>query len=155
MKRDRILPVITPGWIALMPAGSQYEQAGFPLRTMRAVGLKVPSSSDCLGTEPESMNPFLGISELVMRGTFKGGSNVPSEGINALDALRTYPVDSAYASFDEKQVGTLERGKLADLIVVSADPTHVDSRNLANIKVLIAIVAGSVVYEAPAWSSRH
>jgi predicted amidohydrolase YtcJ len=56
--------------------------------------------------------------------------------------------EAAYASFDEHQKGTLEVGKLADLVVLGEDICTVDPHNIKDIPVLKTIVGGKVVYEA-------
>ena len=58
-----------------------------------------------------------------------------------------YTGNAAYASFEEKEKGTIRQGKLADLVVLSDDPTNVDPEQVKDIKVEMTIVGGEVVWE--------
>ena len=64
------------------------------------------------------------------------------------EALRIYTKHSAYASFEEDVKGSIELGKLADLVVLGADPTQVDPMTIKDIPVERTIVGGKTVYEA-------
>ena len=64
------------------------------------------------------------------------------------EALRIYTMHSAYASFDEDVKGSIEVGKLADLVVLGEDPTQIDPFGIKDIQVERTIVGGKVVYEA-------
>lgn len=68
------------------------------------------------------------------------------ERITAAEALRAFTVESAYAQFAEDRKGTLEKGKLADLVVLSDDPTSVRADRIS---VERTIVDGKTVFEAP------
>ena len=70
----------------------------------------------------------------------------PSQRISAFDGLAAYTRDAAYASFEEKDKGTLCEGKFADFVVLSGDPLA-DSRHISSIQVLKTVIAGEVVYE--------
>ena len=63
------------------------------------------------------------------------------------EALRIYTRHSAYASFEEATKGSIEVGKLADLVVLGADPTQVDPMTIKDIPVERTIVGGKTVYE--------
>jgi predicted amidohydrolase YtcJ len=56
-------------------------------------------------------------------------------------------VDAAYASFDEGSRGTLERGKLADLVVLDRDLTRVPPETIRDARVLVTVVGGRTVFE--------
>ena len=64
------------------------------------------------------------------------------------EALRIYTMHSAYASFDEDRKGSIEVGKLADLVVLGEDPTRIDPFGIKDIQVQRTIVGGRTVYEA-------
>ena len=72
---------------------------------------------------------------------------MPEEAITAEEALRAYTLNSAYASFEEGLKGSIEAGKLADLVVLAADPTAVDAGEIAGIPVQGTMVGGEVLYE--------
>ena len=64
------------------------------------------------------------------------------------EALKIYTINGAYASFDEDIKGSIQVGKLADLVVLDADPTQVDPMTIKDISVERTIVGGVTVYEA-------
>ena len=55
-------------------------------------------------------------------------------------------IDAAYASFTENTLGSLERGKLADIVVLNQDIMTVDADKLLSTKVLATLIEGQVVY---------
>ncbi len=65
--------------------------------------------------------------------------------ISAEEAIRLWTYGGAYASSEEKIKGTLEVGKLADLVVLSEDPTHAAVNTLKDIKVVQTMIGGEVV----------
>jgi hypothetical protein len=69
------------------------------------------------------------------------------EAISPEEALFCYTAGSAHAEFREDRKGTIEAGKLADLTILSDDPTSVDPERIRDITVEMTIVGGKVVYE--------
>jgi hypothetical protein len=65
-------------------------------------------------------------------------------------AVHAYTVGAAYAQFDEKQKGSLESGKLADIAVLSRDIFHIDPIEIENTRVELTIFDGRVIYDASA-----
>jgi predicted amidohydrolase YtcJ len=76
-----------------------------------------------------------------------GGTYVPEERITVADAVRAYTQGSAFAAFSDKQVGTLETGKLADLAVLSQDIFTVPADTIGTTRVLTTMVGGRIVYQ--------
>jgi predicted amidohydrolase YtcJ len=74
---------------------------------------------------------------------------VPEERISVEDAVRAFTQGSAYATFADTRVGTLEVGKLADLAVLSQDIFAVSPLSIGKIRVTMTLVGGKVVYMAP------
>jgi predicted amidohydrolase YtcJ len=75
---------------------------------------------------------------------------VPEQKISVEDALRAYTINGAYAMFSEKDRGTLEPGKLADIVVIDRDLTRIPGPEIRDAHVVATIVGGKVVYEAGA-----
>jgi len=108
-------------------------------RTLLDVGVKVTAGSDL--PADSTMNPLLGIQSAVTRHGF-----ALKERITVEQALPMYTINSAYASFEEELRGSIEVGKLADLVVLSDDPLAVPTDKIGDIRVDITIVDGEVVY---------
>jgi predicted amidohydrolase YtcJ len=62
------------------------------------------------------------------------------------EALKTYTLNAAYASFDETKKGTIEAGKLADLTVLSDDLLNIPPEDIKRTRVEMTIVNGKIVY---------
>ncbi|MDP3767171.1 MAG: amidohydrolase family protein, partial [Dehalococcoidia bacterium] len=78
----------------------------------------------------------------------------PGEAISVGQALRLLTTEAAYAGFEERTRGSLDLGKLADLIIVSDDPYHVPAEALDQIRVDTTIVGGEVVFERATQGAR-
>ena len=68
------------------------------------------------------------------------------ERVSVLEALKIHTINGAYASFEEDIKGSLEEGKLADLVVLSENPMKIDVSNIKNIMIEKTIIGGKVVY---------
>lgn len=84
----------------------------------------------------------------VNRVTTSGKLLGPEERITPFEALRAITADAAWQNFEEDRKGTLEEGKLADLVVLSADPLNVDPMTIKDIRILQTIKEGRTVYQA-------
>ncbi len=72
---------------------------------------------------------------------------VPAQKIGVEEALRAYTSGSAYASFEEKEKGTLEIGKLADFVMIDRDLTATPSESIREARIMLTVVGGKVVFE--------
>ena len=97
---------------------------------------------------PGPFEPLMGIQSCVTRTDSNGHVWGPNQSISVEEALRIYTINGAYASFEENIKGSIEVGKLADLVVLGADPTQVDPMTIKDIPVERTIVGGKTVYEA-------
>ena len=77
------------------------------------------------------------------------GGWFPDERISIQDAIRAYTYNSAYANFEEDLKGSIEVGKLADLVVLSRNLLEIDPREILETKALNTIVGGRIVYSRP------
>src|SRR5438309_6818014 len=98
------------------------------------------------------LNPLLTIYAAVTRRTLDGkhpNGWIPEQKISVEEAVRAYTVGSAFAEFPENEKGTIGPGKLADLVILSGDIFKIDPNEIEKVKVVMTIMDGRVVYEAP------
>jgi len=109
----------------------------YPFKTLLKEGVMLCAGSDC---PVEPISPLLGV--------WAAAAKQPNfeEKLTVEEALRLYTVNAAYAAFEENLRGTIEEGKLADLVVLSEDPFEVELGKLKDIEVLMTIVNGRIVY---------
>jgi predicted amidohydrolase YtcJ len=96
------------------------------------------------------LNPILTVYAAVTRRTLDGKNPdgwIPEEKISVEEAICAYTVGSAYAEFQESVKGTISVGKLADVVVLSEDIFQIDPTEIENVRVVMTIVDGRVVYE--------
>ena len=117
-------------------------------RSLLEAGMVLPGSSD---RPVVSGAPLLGIADMVNRRTASGVPFNPGEAITAQQALYAYTRGSAYASRQEHVKGSIAPGMLADLVVLSEDPTAVSPERIAEVAVLATIVDGQCRYDAGAF----
>jgi hypothetical protein len=94
--------------------------------------------------------PLMGIYAAATRRTLDGerpNGWVPEQKITVAEAVRAYTMGSAFASFDEKKKGSLEVGKLADIVVLSDDIFTINPVDIAKAQVDLTIFDGQIVYE--------
>lgn len=117
--------------------GPERARRAYPYRSLLDAGVHLSFGSDVPGEA--HYEPLLAI---------HWAANRPSpERINPLEALACYTLGSAYAEFQESEKGSISPGKLADLAVLSADPTAVVSERIRDLRVDLTIVGGRVVFE--------
>ena len=96
------------------------------------------------------LNPMLGLYAATTRATLDGKNPngwVPEQKITIEQAVTAYTAGSAFAEFQERDKGTLARGKLADLAILSADIFAIPLEQLKDVQVLTTIVGGAVVHQ--------
>jgi hypothetical protein len=90
----------------------------------------------------------MAIQSMVTRTDFTGRVWGPNQRIGVADALRICTVNGAWASMEEALKGSLEPGKLADIVMLGADPHDTEPDQIKDIPVLRTIVGGETVHEA-------
>jgi predicted amidohydrolase YtcJ len=123
-----------------------------PLRNMLDAGIVVAGGSDHmirfdarLATNP--YHPFLGMWIAVTRKMVDGNVMEPEQRVSRMEALKMWTWNGAYLMFDEKNRGSIEPGKLADLVVVTDDFLTCPEDKIKDIEPLTTVVGGKVVYE--------
>ena len=123
--------------------------AGPPYRTALNHGVPVGAGTD--GGNIVTINPWLAL-YFMTTGMNAAGTRVlpPNETVTVAEALRLYTIGSAWFSFDEDKLGSLEAGKLADLAVLSADILELEASDrlddLRDLSSVLTIVDGDIVY---------
>ena len=129
-------------YLATIPPGD-FEWL-YAIGSLRASGIRVAASSDAPVVH---FNPLVGIYASVTRKAEAGQTVLPHEGISAMEALQSYTIDAAYATFEEQIKGSISQNKLADLVVLSEDPLTVPPDQIREIKVIATILDGKVVWQ--------
>jgi predicted amidohydrolase YtcJ len=124
----------------------------FPLRSYVDAGIIVAAGSDHMighdknkATNP--YNPFLSMWIEIARKTDRGNVVHAEEKITREEALKTHTIWSAYMQFSEKQKGSIEVGKLADLVVIDKDFLTCPEDRIKDIQPDMTILDGKVVYQ--------
>ena len=123
--------------------GEERAQGISPARSAAARGIRFTNHTDFLVTPLDSM---FTVWTAVNRTTKSGKVLGPDERITPLQALRAITADAAYQYREENERGTLEVGKVADLVLLSANPLAVDPARLRDVKVVETVKAGRTVY---------
>ena len=105
----------------------------------------------CFGSDwtVAPLDPIQGIYAAVTRATLDGKRPegwVPAQRLSVEEAVRCYTVNNAYASFEEHLKGSVEPGKLADMVVLSDDIFTIPREEIRNVQVTMTVVDGEVVY---------
>ncbi len=122
------------------------------LQLWRQAGVKVAINADHMqGFDPDTSlnpyNPFQALQVAVTRRTEGGQRFGADQRVSRLEGLRMLTIDAAWLSFDEQRKGTVEKGKLADLAILTSDPLTCPEEQIHAIRAVTTIVGGKVVYE--------
>jgi predicted amidohydrolase YtcJ len=117
----------------------------FALRTFLDAGLRPTQASDY---PPGEFPPMMALQSEVTRTDMKGHVWGANQRISLEEAIKVGTINGAYASYEENLKGSIEPGKLADLVVLGRDPFKGDPSNLANIPIERTMTGGKWVYES-------
>ena len=117
----------------------------FALRSFIDAGIRPTQASDY---PPGPFEPMMALQSEVTRTDYKGNVWGPKQRISLEEAIRVGTIHGAYASYEEKQKGSIEPGKLADLVVLGRDLFKEDPMNLINIPIERTMTGGKWVYES-------
>lgn len=124
--------------------GEEKMQWMFAHRSFLDYGIPVAPASDYT---PGPFEPLMAIQSMVTRRDFSGRVWGPNQRISVPEAMKICTVNGAWASMEEGLKGSIVPGKLADLVMLGADPNDTLADEIKNIPVLRTIVGGKVVYE--------
>ncbi len=135
--------------------GPERAKTTYAFRSLLDSGATLAFGSDW---DVAPMSPLMGIYAAVTRRTLDGkhpNGWVPEQKITVAESVYAYTMGSAYASFDDKIKGSVEPGKLADLIVLTDDIFAIEPVKIADTKVGITIFNGKVVAGPGRSSDKH
>lgn len=136
---------------AVAPAGAylgDVRRKPAPLRTLIDSGIKMGYGSD--GGSATPLDPWLHIYYMTTGKNNVGAEVNSGQTITRMEALRLYTIDNAWFSRDEGELGSIEKGKLADLVVLSddfLDRVRVPDESIKHITSVLTIVGGEIVYD--------
>jgi predicted amidohydrolase YtcJ len=149
MAADRILIAQQPNFTYTLEA--RYAQTLDDKRLARVNPIAVPVKRHALfvalGSDNLPIGPMVGLYAAVTRKGQSGTLIGPEEAVTIEEAIRMYTANGAYLTWEEDSKGTIEVGKLADMIVLDADPLTIPAEDLLEINVDLTMVGGKVVYE--------
>jgi predicted amidohydrolase YtcJ len=119
----------------------------YPFKSFIEAGANI-----CFGTDwyVAPLNPLLGIYAAVTRRTLDEKNPngwIPEQKISVEDAIRCYTINSAYAAFEENIKGSIEVGKLADLIVLSDNILQIDPVKIKDVEVEMTVFDGKIIFK--------
>jgi hypothetical protein len=151
MAKLNICPTCNPGFIAWNGRnytkfyGEERMKYFMALRSMLDEGVKVSIASD---SPSGPVEPISIIDAAVNRiDRVSGMQTDPTQAITVLEAIRLYTLHGAYSSYEDHIKGSLEVGKLADLVVLSGDILRQPKESLLDLKVDMTIIDGIVEYD--------
>jgi predicted amidohydrolase YtcJ len=124
------------------------DNAGPLYRTLYDRG-DIPLGAGTDGILVVPLNPWFSLYYMTTGRDNTGKLINPGQTLTRLEALRLYTTGSAWFANDENQLGSIEKGKLADIVVLSDDYLEVDDEELKQMRALLTIVDGKIVYRSP------
>lgn len=135
--QGRFISELGDGFLAAL--GPERLELAYRMRSFVDAGVELPGSSDAPVVTGE---PLLSIHDMVNRRSAAGTPIAPREALTALQALRAYTIGSAYAVHEEHRKGSLARGRLADLVVLSDELQAVAPERIRDVTVRATMVGG-------------
>jgi len=127
--------------------GPERVKWAYAWKSLLNTGVRIAGGSDA---PVESANPLWGIYAACTRQDHKGwpeGGWHPDQKVSRYEALKMFTIDAAYAGFEEKIKGSIEEGKLADIVVLSKDILNIPAKEILDTRVEMTIVGGKIVYQ--------
>lgn len=134
-------------WVPARIGPERTAEGAYVWQRLMKSGVVLANGSDFPVEEP---NPMLGLYAAITRQDPAGqpaGGWMPEERMSRDEMLKSFTWNAAYAAHAEKDLGSLEVGKLADLVVLSRDVMRVEPREILSTEALVTILGGEVVHE--------
>lgn len=130
-------------WVYRRLGAERAESGAYLWRAFIDAGVVVNNGTD---VPVEDIDPLASFHASVVRKTAAGDDFFPAQRMTRTEALRSYTVNNAFAAFEEDYKGSLETGKLADIVVLDRDILQVPDAELPDAQVDLTIVGGVVRY---------
>ncbi len=121
------------------------EEGAYTWKKLIDSGAKISNGTDA---PVEDVNPIKSFYASVTRKLSDGSTFFPGQKMSRIEALKSYTINGAFASFEEKLKGSIKKGKLADLVVLSNNLLTCPDDQILSTKVLYTIVGGKILYKA-------
>src|SRR5262245_33239665 len=147
MVKDKILIAQQPNFTYNLEGRYSEALEGQRLATNNALATPIKRGIFvAFGSDNLPIGPMVGLYAAVTRKGQSGATLGAEEAVSMQEAIRMYTANGPYLTFEEKTKGTLEPGKLADMIVLDRDPLMVPPDELLKTQVDLTIVGGKIVY---------
>lgn len=121
----------------------------YPLRSLQRAGVRLAAGSDCPVVPPDVVSGLYGA---VARRTRSGRALPGQEAVSIGEALAMYTAGAAWATFAERERGSIAPGRLADLVLLSGDPDACPAEHILTLRPELTVVGGRVVWRTSAES---
>lgn len=132
--------------------GEEQHPCFYPIKTLADTGAEIAFGTDF---PVVGLNPMIGLYHAITRKDLSGHPWGPAETLMLGDALRYYTAAPAYGSFREHDLGTLEAGKLADIVVLDQDLFSIDVEDIPGTEVRLTMMDGRVIYQPQSFSTEE
>ena len=131
-------------WIPLRLGDRRAEERTYLWRAFMDAGVPINNGTD---VPVEDIDPLASFHSSVTRLTADGSIFYPEQNMTRVEALRSYTINNAYAAFEEQYKGSIEVGKLGDVVVIDRNILTVPDEELPDARVDVTIVGGVIRYE--------
>jgi predicted amidohydrolase YtcJ len=131
-------------WIPAKLGPDRTKKESYLFRSLWDLGVIIGNGTDVPVEDADPVPSFAGAVSRIAR---DGSVFLPEQRLTRAEALKTYTLNNAYAAFQEKELGSITVGKLADISVFTRDIMTIPEREIPTAKAAYTIVAGKVVYE--------
>lgn len=135
-------------WVPTRLGPTRTAAGAYVWQSLIKAGAVLANGSDFPVEEP---NPMLGLHAAITRQDRNGqppGGWMPEQRLTRDQMLRSFTINAAFAAHAEKDLGSIEVGKLADFVVLSADVMTIDPARILDTTVVQTVIGGKIVYEA-------
>jgi predicted amidohydrolase YtcJ len=148
MAQDRIMIAQQPNFLWNLEGRYASLMDDWRLRHNNAVGTPAKKFGlhVAFGSDNLPIGPMVGLHSAVTRKGPSGKVHGPEEAVSMQEAIRMYTANGAYLTWEERTKGSLEAGKLADMIVLDSDLLTIDADKLFDVKVDYTVLGGKIVY---------